>query len=144
MTGDGAAAQQHGHPGRRRIAGHNGSIRQIERGNDERREAHLPHVANQIARRLGLILAALSFTLMLPWGASMAVWTSRIEKGFPGLTFTSLTCLAAGAAMTYIIFVIWSVAAFRPDQYDPATVLMFVNGILPAPVVAPGITKNAL
>lgn len=91
---------------------------------DSAREVVAWYQDDLTARRLGLILAALSFTLMLPWGASIAVWTWRIEKGFPGLTVTSVACLAAGAAMTYTIFVVWSVAAFRPGEYDPETVLM--------------------
>ena len=74
--------------------------------------------------RLGLVVSALSFTLMFAWGCAIAVWTWRIEKGFPILTFTQLVCCSAGSALTFMIFLVWSVASFRPDVYAPETVLM--------------------
>ena len=74
--------------------------------------------------RLGLVVSALSFTLMFAWGCAIAVWTWRIERGFPILTFTQLVCCSAGSALTFMIFLVWSVASFRPDVYAPETILM--------------------
>ena len=82
------------------------------------------YTENLTAIRVGLILSALSFTLMFAWGASLASLTFRTENGFPGLTFTQLVCCSAGSALTFLIFLIWSVASFRPTEYDPETVLM--------------------
>jgi hypothetical protein len=80
--------------------------------------------ANLTGIRLGMVVSALAFTLMFAWGCSIAVWTYRIEKGFPILTFTQLVTCSAGSALTFLIFLIWSVASFRPDVYAPETVLM--------------------
>ena len=74
--------------------------------------------------RAGMVVSAISFTLLFAWGCSIAVWTYRIERGFPILTFTQLVCCAGGAALTFMIFLVWSVASFRPDEYAPETILM--------------------
>ena len=74
--------------------------------------------------RAGMVVAAISFTLLFGWCCAVAVWTYRIEKGFPILTFTQLVCGSGGAALTFMIFLVWSVASFRPDAYAPETILM--------------------
>src|SRR5262245_30862220 len=92
---------------------------------DSAQEVVNHYTDNLTAVRVGLIVSALSFTLMFAWGASIAVWTARIEEGFPGLTFTQLMCCAGGSALTFLIFLIWSVASFRADSgYDAETVRM--------------------
>ena len=69
------------------------------------------YTSHVTALRLGLVVSALSFTLMFGWGAAIAVWTGRIEKGFPVLTYTQLVCCSGGSALTFVIFLVWSVAS---------------------------------
>lgn len=82
------------------------------------------YTSNLTSIRLGQLVSALSFTLMFAWGASIAVWTGRIERGFPILTYTQLMSCAGSSALTFMIFLVWSVASFRPTVYAPETVLM--------------------
>ena len=79
--------------------------------------------ANNLTQiRLGQLVAAMGFNFMFCWGCSIAVWTYRIEKGFPILTFSQLMGCAGGSALTFMIFLVWSVASFR--AYPPETVQM--------------------
>jgi len=48
------------------------------------------YTSNLTMIRAGLVVSAISFTLMFGWGCAIAVWTYRIERGFPILTFTQL------------------------------------------------------
>jgi hypothetical protein len=80
--------------------------------------------ANLFGIRLGQLIAAFGFTLIFAWGCAVSVWTYRIEKGFPILTFTQLMGCASGGALTFMIFLVWTVAAFRPEAYDAETILM--------------------
>lgn len=74
--------------------------------------------------RLGMVVSALSFTLLFGWGCAIAAQTQRIENGFPVLSYTQLVCCSGGSALTFMIFLVWSVASFRPDTYAAETVLM--------------------
>ena len=81
--------------------------------------------ANNLTQiRLGMVVAAFGFVLLFAWGCSIAVWTFRIERGFPILTFTQLLGCAGGASLTFMIFLVWSVASFRPDSYSPEMIRM--------------------
>ena len=71
---------------------------------------------HQLGIRLGCVLMMSGFALMGVWGATVAMWTRRTERGFPVASYVQLVFVAASVAQTLLCPVIWAVAAFRPDE----------------------------
>jgi len=69
--------------------------------------------------RLGCLLMIVGLTLIAPWGATIAMWTRRMEKGYPVLTYTQVACIGASLVIVILIPLVWAVAAYRPADVDP-------------------------
>jgi hypothetical protein len=48
---------------------------------------------------------------------------ARKEGEFPILTYVQLMCVAVGTAVVVLMSMMWAVAAFRPHEYAPQTVM---------------------
>lgn len=68
--------------------------------------------------RLGCFLMIVSFAFWLSWGASIAVWTKRMEHGYSALTYGILIGFGCGTAVLVLIPVPWVIAAYRPGDID--------------------------
>lgn len=74
--------------------------------------------------RAGLLMATISVGLFLPWGAAIAVLTRRAETGFPVLSYTQVASIGVGTLVAVLTCLVWSAAAFRPDEISPETTRM--------------------
>lgn len=77
------------------------------------------YLANLTIIRIGIIICSLSVALMASWGAAVAARTKRTEQEFPVYTYTQLACIGVGTMVAVFCFLIWAVAAFRPDDISP-------------------------
>jgi hypothetical protein len=68
--------------------------------------------------RLGMLISMIAFTLFVPFGIAIAIQTRRTEDR-PVLSYVQLACVAIAALEGVIAAVIWSTAAFRPEDIDP-------------------------
>jgi hypothetical protein len=71
------------------------------------------------AIRVGSVLMAVGLSLFAPWGAAIAMWTRREERGYPLLTYTQLLALAACCALLMLLALVWAAGAYRPEDTDP-------------------------
>ena len=76
------------------------------------------------SKRIGLALCICVWGLLIPWGTAMAAQTRRAERGFPTLTLIQIACATCMATLGVIMLVLWSVAAFRPDELAADTTRM--------------------
>lgn len=74
--------------------------------------------------RFGLLLAMFSASLSIPWIAVIALYMQRMEGNFPVLTYTQIVAGAATIFALTLPFVIWTVAAFRPERAPELIQLM--------------------
>ncbi|BBY83747.1 hypothetical protein H7I53_27030 [Mycolicibacterium pulveris] len=79
---------------------------------------------NLLSMRIGIVICSFSVALLAPWGASIAVRTRRTESRFPSFTYTQLGCIGTGLMVAVLCFLIWAVAAFRPDDLAPESTRM--------------------
>ena len=71
----------------------------------------------------GAFITIISMSLVAPWGVSIAAQTRRKEGEFPVLTYVQLMCVAIGTTVVVLMSMMWAVAAFRPHEYSPQTVM---------------------
>jgi hypothetical protein len=76
------------------------------------------------SKRIGLALCICVWGLLVPWGIALASQTRRAEPGFPTLTLIQIACATSTAALGVIMLILWSVAAFRPDELAADTTRM--------------------
>lgn len=74
--------------------------------------------------RVGAMLTVISMSLVGPWGVTIAAQTRRTEGNFPILTYVQLICVAVGTTVVVLMSMFWAVAAFRPEEYSPETVMV--------------------
>lgn len=74
--------------------------------------------------RVGAMITVISMSLVAPWGVSIAAQTRRTEGRFPILSYVQLMCVAVGTTVVVLMSMFWAVAAFRPGQYSPETVMV--------------------
>lgn len=77
------------------------------------------YTENATQIRVGMVLAAIGFTLFVPFGVAIAVQTRRAEHHRPVLAYVQIACVAIAALEGVMSAVIWAAAAFRPDAIDP-------------------------
>ena len=77
-----------------------------------------------LSMRIGIVLCSFAVALLAPWGASIAARTRRTETRFPVFTYTQLGCIGTGLMVAVLCFLIWAIAAFRPDDLAPETTRM--------------------
>ncbi|MEM7469217.1 MAG: hypothetical protein AAF387_20360 [Pseudomonadota bacterium] len=66
--------------------------------------------------RFGLVIGMVSTALTLPWVALLALHMRRTEGDFPILSITQAVSGAVTSIILLVPFVLWSVAAFRPER----------------------------
>jgi hypothetical protein len=71
--------------------------------------------------RVGIVLCSVAVALLVPWGVALAARTRRTEPEFPVFTMTQLGSLTVGTMAAVMTFVVWAVAAFRPDEISAET-----------------------
>jgi hypothetical protein len=71
--------------------------------------------------RVGLLISTVSVSLFFPWGAAIAVLTRRSESTFPVFTYMQVACVAMAGIVAMFCCMLWSWAAFRPDEIAPET-----------------------
>jgi hypothetical protein len=86
---------------------------------------HIAHIYALHHTRIlvGAFIAIISMSLIIPWGVSIAAQTRRKEGSFPVLSYVQLMCVAVGTAVVVLMCMMWAVAAFRPHEYAPQTVM---------------------
>lgn len=77
------------------------------------------YLARLTSIRIGIVLCSLSVALMASWGSAVAARTKRTEADFPVYTYTQIACIGVGTMVAVFCFLIWAVAAFRPDEIHP-------------------------
>lgn len=77
------------------------------------------YLANLADIRIGIVLCSYSVALMATWGAAIAARTRRTEGAFPVYTYTQVACIGVGVMVAVFCFLVWAVAAFRPDDVSP-------------------------
>jgi hypothetical protein len=76
---------------------------------------------NLLGMRVGIVICSLAVAMMASWGASIAVRCRRTEGDFPAYTYVQLACIGVGTCVAVFCFLVWAVAAFRPDEIAPET-----------------------
>lgn len=79
---------------------------------------------NLLSMRIGIVICSFAVALLAPWGASIAVRCRRTETRFPVFTYTQLGCIGTGLMVAVLCFLMWAVAAFRPDDLAPESTRM--------------------
>lgn len=74
--------------------------------------------------RLGLALSFLSITLILPFGAAIAIQTRRIEGDRPILSYIQIAAFSSGTMAFVVPWISWLTAAFRPERADTEIYLL--------------------
>jgi hypothetical protein len=59
------------------------------------------------------------FACYAAWAAAIAVWTRKMEPGFPILTYASIACIGVATVMFEVIPMTWAVASFRAGSINP-------------------------
>lgn len=72
--------------------------------------------ANPVSIRVGLILALLSSTFLVPFGAVLAVQMARIEGRRPVWAVTQAIATGGTVIEFALLVMFWEVASFRPDR----------------------------
>lgn len=73
---------------------------------------------NATQLRVGMLVAMIGFTLLLPFGIAIATLTRQIENR-PFLSNVQIACVAVGVLEGVLSTVIWATAAFRPADIGP-------------------------
>lgn len=66
--------------------------------------------------RLGMVILGSAFTLMMLWGAAIAIQTRRLEPARPFLSWIQVACMGACGAAGVLDALVWVLAAFRPED----------------------------
>ena len=77
------------------------------------------YIDNLTNIRIGIVLCCLSASGMMTWGAVIAARTKRTEREFPVYTYTQIASMGVGVMVGVFCFVIFAIAAFRPDEIAP-------------------------
>lgn len=76
------------------------------------------------AIRIGTAVCMFGVVPLTSWGAGLAALTAPGEGGTPVLAWIQLACVGMGVLTGVIDFTIWALAAFRPEQSSPSTLLL--------------------
>lgn len=74
------------------------------------------YAADPVRTRLGLALMMAGVALILPWGASIAATTHRIQASSSVCTFVQVAAFGAATIIGVASVIAWSVASFRPGE----------------------------
>ena len=77
------------------------------------------YVENQLSIRIGCALMMIAGALWATWCAVIAMWTRRMESGYPSLTYACLCCIGYDVWIFESYPMCWAVAAFRADSIAP-------------------------
>jgi hypothetical protein len=80
----------------------------------EQMKAFFTH--NPVRIRLGLALMMTGQGLLMPWGASITVMTSRIKHSSSVMTFVQIAAIGVATIIGVASMISWGVASFRPDD----------------------------
>jgi hypothetical protein len=75
--------------------------------------------ANRFGFQLGFFLMIIGVSFMAPWGVALAMWTAKTEARFPILTYVQLVAGAVSVAEFVILYIPWSLAAYRAGEISP-------------------------
>ena len=66
--------------------------------------------------RLGLVLMVFSWALIIPFAAGISIQINRMHDGPSVLSYTQLACASSNVVLVIIPELLWTTAAFRPEQ----------------------------
>ncbi len=72
--------------------------------------------------RVGALLMSISWSLYPAWGVVVAVFTRRMERRHPVLTYATIALVAVGATLLVLVPMTWAVCSFRVDTLSPETI----------------------
>lgn len=74
--------------------------------------------------RIGMVVDVVAGAFIAPWGAGIAARVRRHETDVPALSYALVACAAIGSLIAILLPLVWGLAAFRPQQIDPAITQM--------------------
>ena len=64
----------------------------------------------------GFVLMVLSWALIIPFAAGISMQINRMHGGPSVLSYTQLACASSNVVLVIIPELLWTTAAFRPEQ----------------------------
>jgi hypothetical protein len=83
-------------------------------------------IENKTVILIACVIQLIGWSFYATWAVPIIVFTRKMEKTVPALTYGSLVLVGGGWVFFILIPITWSVIAFRADTLDPA-IIQIIN-----------------